>query len=213
MSLSPFAVQRAHEDITRHVPPLMMPRFAKCGVFALILILFATACAPSRPIRPVQPPSTTAARSTDFDAEQHSRLVRLRAALAEPMPDGLAIGLSVRVAFDDVADLDLFVTDPMQESVYFANSPTRSGGRLIEDRRCLDPAPRVETVHFPNPIRGRYRVGVDFHRRCEDTSASGAARNEGVYVVRVDEGERVLERSGMIVPGQFEVIVIEFDVD
>jgi hypothetical protein len=31
-------------------------------------------------------------------------------------------------------------------------------------------------------------------------------------MVRVEEGGRVLERRGMLTPGLFEVIVIEFDV-
>jgi uncharacterized protein YfaP (DUF2135 family) len=172
----------------------------------------ATACAPSPPIPPVRAPSTAEARSTNFNSHQTARLDRLRAELDEPAPADLSNGLLIRLAFDDVADLDLFVTDPLQESVYFANSPTRSGGRLVDDRRCSDPSPRVEAVHFPQPMAGRYRVGVDFHGRCEETSLSGEEKSEGLYVVRVEEGGRVLERIGMLTPGLFEVIVIEFDV-
>jgi uncharacterized protein YfaP (DUF2135 family) len=122
-------------------------------------------------------------------------------------------GLLVRLAFDEAADLDLFVTDPMQESVYFANSPTRSGGRLLADRRCQDPSPRVEMVYYDDPAPGRYRVGVDFHRRCQGTSLSSAEEKEGLYVVRVEEGARILVREGKVIPGQFEVIVIEFDLE
>jgi uncharacterized protein YfaP (DUF2135 family) len=178
----------------------------------LALVLFATACGPSRPIPPARASSTAEVDSTVFDDDQTDRLVRLEAALAEPAPADLSGGLLVRLAFDDVADLDLFVTDPLQESVYFANSPTRSGGRLVGDRRCNDASPRIETVHFPKPIAGRYRVGVDFPKRCDETSATGDAKKEGLYVVRVEEGGRVLERRGMLTPGLFEVIVIEFDV-
>lgn len=169
-------------------------------------------CGPSRPIPPVRVHSAAEARDTAFSTHQTLRLARLQAVLAEPAPTDLASGLLVRLAFDDVADLDLFVTDPLQESVYFANSPTRSGGRLVEDRRCNDPSPRVETVHFPAPIAGRYRVGVDFHGRCPETSVSGAGKREGLYAIRVEEGGRILERSGLLMPGRFELIVIEFDV-
>ena len=176
-------------------------------------MLVIAGCGPSRPIPPIPAQAAAAAGSTQFDADQRARLARLRAALAEAPPPDLSHGLLVRLAFDDAADLDLFVTDPMQESVYFANSPTRSGGRLVEDRRCDDPSPRVEAVHFSEPKAGRYRVGVDFHRRCEQTSLSGKEKTEGLYVVRVDEGPRVLERVGMLTPGRFEVIVIEFDVE
>lgn len=192
-------------------PPLR-PWSATRSLLALVLIWMTTGCAPSRPIPPLRPASRAEAGSTAFSADQTLRLTRLQAALAEPAPTDLSSGLLVRLAFDDVADLDLFVTDPLQEAVYFANSPTRSGGRLVEDRRCNDPSPRVETVHFPAPIAGRYRVGVDFHGRCQETSVSGAAKDEGLYVVRVEEGGRILERSGMLTPERFEVIVIEFDV-
>ncbi len=191
----------------------MLPRLVIRGLLALTLVFMVPACGPSRPISPVRAPSTAEARSTEFDADQNIRLTRLQAVLAEPAPADLSSGLLVRLAFDDAADLDLFVKDPMQESVYFANSPTRSGGRLVEDRRCDDPSPRVEAVHFPEPKAGRYRVGVDFHRRCEQTSLSGKEKTEGLYVVRVDEGARMLERVGMLTPGRFEVIVIEFDVE
>jgi hypothetical protein len=180
---------------------------------AIAIMAMTVACAPSQPISPVRMPTSDAATRSHFDADHRARLERLRAALAEPVSPALSRGLLVRLAFDDAADLDLFVTDPMQESVYFANSPTRSGGRLIDDRRCDDPSPRVEAVHYSSPTAGRYRVGVDFHRRCSKTSLSGEEEKEGLYVVRVDEGARVLERAGMVTPGHFEVIVIEFEVE
>lgn len=187
----------------------MLARLAACALVVLVL----AACGPSRPIPPVRRPTSDSVRSTDFDADQRARLARLHATLAEPVAPELSRGLLVRLAFDGAADLDLFVTDPMQESVYFGNSPTRSGGELIADRRCDDRPPRVEVVHFPEPVAGRYRVGVDFHRRCQETSPLGGAGNEGLYLVRVDEAARVLEREGMLTPGRFEVIVIEFDVE
>lgn len=181
------------------------------GLFAIVLAVVSAGCAPSRPIAPVRAPTPDSTIDREFDADQRARLDRLRAALAESRSSSASSGLVVRLAFDEAADLDLFVTDPMQESVYFANSPTRSGGTLIDDRRCNDPSPRIEVVHYAMPTPGRYRVGVDFHRRCQDTSLSGDEEKQGLYVVRVDDGARVLEREGKVVPGQFEVIVIEFD--
>lgn len=228
MSSHPFALRRVlqrvhhlvHHPARRHVRkgitwcfcPPTPTRHTVFSLLTLTAVFMATACGPSRPIAPVRAPSTTEAHSRGFDAEQTARLTRLQAVLAEPAPADVSSGLLVRLAFDDVADLDLFVTDPLQESAYFANTPTRSGGRLLDDRRCSDPSPRVEAIHFPRPIAGRYRVGVDFHGRCEETSVSGDAKDEGVYMVRVEEGGRVLERRGMLTPGLFEVIVIEFDV-
>ena len=155
---------------------------------------------------------TTTTRPT-FDAEQRARLDRLHAALADSPSPADATGLVVRLAFDEAADLDLFVTDPAQESVYFANSPTRSGGTLIDDRKCDNPSPRIEVVNYSDPRPGRYRVGVDFHRRCQQTGPSSEEAKQGIYVVRVNEGARVIVREGMVVPGQFEVIVLEFEVE
>jgi hypothetical protein len=136
----------AHKGITWCWRPPTPTRRSVFSLLALSILFVATACGPSRPIAPVRAPSTTEARSGDFDAEQTARLTRLQAVLAEPAPEDFSGGLLVRLAFDDVADLDLFVTDPLQESAYFANTPTRSGGRLLDDRRCSDPSPRVEVT-------------------------------------------------------------------
>jgi hypothetical protein len=72
----------------------------------------------------------------------------------------------VRLVFGAAADLDLYVTGPSQESVYFGNPTSRDGGELLADRRCDAPAPRVETIAFARAAPGRYRVGVDFMIRC-----------------------------------------------
>ncbi|MDP6980726.1 MAG: hypothetical protein QF570_19350 [Myxococcota bacterium] len=169
-------------------------------------------CAASQPIAPVRAPTTDEAMDPVFDEDQRERLDRIREALTGPPSPALPGGLVVRLGFDGAADLDLFVTDPTQESVYFANTPTRSGGTLVDDRRCDDASPRVEAVHFPDPMAGRYRVGVDFHKICGESALSTDERKQGLYIVRVDTGAHVLTRTGMVTPGHFEVIVIEFEV-
>jgi hypothetical protein len=183
-----------------------------CGI---VLALAMAACRSPQPVPPTRIAAPAATLDSAFDAGQRARLDRLREAFADPVASEFASGLLVRLAFEDVADLDLFVTDPALESVYFAYTPARSGGVLVDDRACGDPAPRVEIVHFADPLPGRYRVGVDFHRRCEakpsSTRTAGVA-GEGLYRVRVDEGGRVLEREGLLTPGLFEVIVLEFEV-
>lgn len=206
--------ERHPKGITGEIGPLFSARTttSKLLAFALVVTMSASACAPSRPIAPERPPTSALATHRVFDADQRERLERLHAVLAKPIDPDLASGVLVRLAFDTGADLDLFVTDPQQESVYFANSPIRSGGSLLSDRRCDDPAPRIEIVHFPNPMTGRYRVGVDFHRRCDDARLLGADGSEGLYVVRVDHGGQVTKREGMVTLGHFEVIVVEFDV-
>ncbi len=112
----------------------------------------------------------------------------------------------VRLAFGAGADLDLYVTDPLTESLYFANTPIRSGGELDADQTCDDPAPRIERASFAPAPPGRYRVGVDFMSRCE----RGAAVVPFALEVRAG-GLRRVER-GLIEFGHFQPRVLEFDV-
>lgn len=126
----------------------------------------------------------------------------LRAAALEA-PSG---ALVVQLAFDASADLDLYVTDPLQETVYFANTPSRSGGFLDRDRTCNDAAPRVETIVFERPPPGRYRIGVEHPQPCGAGSAAP-------FAVRARYGEQRFEQSGVLPPRRFEAIVLELEID
>jgi len=111
----------------------------------------------------------------------------------------------VQLAFGDAADLDLYVTGPGGETVYFANTPA-AGGALDADRRCGDPAPRIEAVTFAAPPAGRYRVGIDFPERCD--AGAGEASWRLVF-----EGPGVREeRTGCAHFGRFESSVLELGV-
>jgi len=112
----------------------------------------------------------------------------------------------VELHFGVDGDLDLFVTNPMHEEVYFANSPSRLGGVFEGDRRCGDPAPRVERVRFAPAPAGRYRVSVDFPIRCRE------GVDEVPYRVVVDAKGLRREVEGRARFGRLEHIVIEFDV-
>jgi hypothetical protein len=111
----------------------------------------------------------------------------------------------VRLEFGAGADLDLFVTDPMHEEVYFANSPSRLGGVFDADRRCDDPAPRIETVRFSPAPAGRYRVSVDFPIRCQPGIEAVPYR----VVVEANGEERPVEGTAHF--GSLEHTVIEFE--
>jgi len=122
---------------------------------------------------------------------------------AAPVDGALHVALSWAVP----VDLDLYVTEPGGETLYFANNPTRTGARLEQDARCgaLGGAP-VERMRFPVAAPGRYRVGVDFIDTC------GAARGAVPFRIAVDQGTVRAEAEGTAVPNQFKVIVLEFDV-
>ncbi|MCP4003757.1 MAG: hypothetical protein GY725_06135 [bacterium] len=115
-------------------------------------------------------------------------------------------GLLVRLAFGPQADLDLFVTAPDQETVYFANSPTRLGGTLARDVRCGETPPAIERVLFPGVQPGRYRVGIDFPRRCDAGDAAVP------YALHIEHDGGAREAQGLIRPGEFLTIVLEEDV-
>ena len=127
--------------------------------------------------------------------------------LAAP-PERAAPGaLVVRLAFGADADLDLYVTDAGHETVYFGNSPSTTGGELLADVRCEAPAPRVETIVFEHRRRGSVRVGVDAPEGCRESVRAVP------FVVELRAGEQRIERRGIALPGRFEVIVLEAEVD
>jgi len=104
-------------------------------------------------------------------------------------------------------DLDLYVTGPSAEAVYFGNDASRDGGRLVADRRCDSPAPRAETIEFASAPPGRYRIGVDFMIRC----ARGVDRAR--YELLVEQpGQPPVRQRGEATFGRFAPRVIELEV-
>ena len=107
-------------------------------------------------------------------------------------------------------DLDLYVTGPSWETVYFGNTPSKSGGKLERDARCVDmsgdeDSPQVEFSTFTQPVAGRYRVGVDYLEACK-----GAAETPVPYRLTVEyDGERH-EQVGLARHHEFAPIVLEF---
>jgi hypothetical protein len=101
-------------------------------------------------------------------------------------------GLVVTLAWSAPVDLDLYVTDPGLETVYFANPRARSGGILERDARCADgaAASREERVRWTAPPPGRYRIGVDYIEPC------GRAARDVPYRLVVDANGRRVERTG-----------------
>jgi uncharacterized protein YfaP (DUF2135 family) len=117
-----------------------------------------------------------------------------------------AAGIVVRLAFGEEADLDLYVTDPLLDTVYFARHETRTGGRISADVRCDTPGPRVEEVRFEVPWAGRYRVGVDHPKRCD------GARAPAAYAVTAQVDGKTYRASGSVALEQFQIVVLEFEL-
>jgi hypothetical protein len=131
---------------------------------------------------------------------------QLEAALAATPPPA-AGALRVQLAFGAEADLDLYVTDPLAETIYFANERAAGGGRLVADARCDSKSPRIEQIVFAAPQPGRYRVGVDYmvyRAQC------GAQPEVVAYVLAIDDAtgrrlERGLARKGIFDPQRLEL--------
>jgi hypothetical protein len=107
-------------------------------------------------------------------------------------------------------DLDLYLTDPTWETVYFANNPSRTGARLLRDARCGDVAASdpvfVELAAMTDPLPGRYRIGVDFIDACKAPHDPVSFR-----VVADYDGVR-RETVGTIRLEEFQPIVVEFEL-
>lgn len=137
-----------------------------------------------------------------------ARSAELAGELKEQRPPA-SEGVVVRLKFDDTVDLDLYVTDPLLETVYFARHESRTGGVIAADVRCDTPGPRVEEIRFVQPWPGRYRVGVDFPGRCDGSASPAPAP----YAVSVSANGVVHETHGLVNLKYFEVVVLEFEVN
>jgi len=121
-------------------------------------------------------------------------------------PTHVESALVVRLAFGAGADLDLFVSDPQNETVYFANTRTRAGGRLAADVRCETPPPRIETIRFEHPLPGRYRVGIDYPAGCDGEA------EPAVYVVEWHFAGHRRQVQGLALPFVFSAVAAEFEL-
>jgi len=124
-----------------------------------------------------------------------------------PLPSDGA--LHVILSWSAPVDLDLYLTDPAGESLYFGNNPTRAGARLTHDARCADLAHSggaVEHAVVVAPPPGRYRVGVDYLDDC------GSGIDVVPFSLAVGRGADRRDGSGDAHRRLFNVVVLEFQV-
>ena len=134
--------------------------------------------------------------------------------------------LTIQLTFGTDADLDLYVTDPLLETVYFARHSGRSGGRISKDVSCDEPQPapsskhqelnevglqsqslyRIEEVYFETPLPGLYRIGIDYPVKCQNGGEQAA------YAVSIRHGGEVTQKSGTVSFERFDVVVMEFEI-
>jgi hypothetical protein len=170
--------------------------------FGLLLVLVLAACGDPEAIQRQQ------------TAAIEARGVTLEAALrkfnAQPREDDS--GLLIQLAFGAEADLDLYVTDPLLETVYFANKKGKSGGEISADHRCDSQALRVEEVRFEAPLSGAYRIGVDYPRRCDGARTMEFEQRAAYALSVLHNGER-RNITGAVGYQFFEVAAFDFTID
>ncbi len=104
--------------------------------------------------------------------------------------------LTVEIIWQTPVDLDLFLTDPEGETIYFANRKAKSGMTMGRETSCKDitgvKPPYTETAKIPVALSGRYRVSVDFIKDC------GTSTLETPFLVRLTDknGKQELGRAG-----------------
>src|SRR5205823_5703617 len=123
-------------------------------------------------------------------------------------PEPPRSGVTVTLRWTAPVDLDLYVTDPELETLYFANPRTVSGGVLERDSRCAEqqPGEHAERARWTKPPPGRYRVGVDFLETCSGRTA------EVPYALTVEVDGRRQEIAPRARRGERQPLVLEFTV-
>jgi uncharacterized protein YfaP (DUF2135 family) len=122
--------------------------------------------------------------------------------------DGCGYGsgaIQVTVGWDTGADIDLYVTDPSGQTLFYNEEHRRSasGGHFDHDARgdcrAEQPSPRVENVYWPEPApTGSYKLELHYFGPCGDHSQThvtisvvALGRPLGLYRYQLKPEERV----------------------
>jgi hypothetical protein len=120
---------------------------------------------------------------------------------AAPTPSVGVGSLNFRLEWSAVADLDLWVTDPCGNRIYFGNmrdTCQESIGRLDLDNRCSNfVLGRPENIYWStSPPRGAYKVEVDYFSDC------GEGTGGVYYTLRWTMRGASQSKSGTIQPNE-----------
>ena len=103
--------------------------------------------------------------------------------------------VQVTLIWNTTDDLDLWVTDPSGESIYYQHEYSASGGELDVDANvgCGTTQP-VENIYWPTggAPQGQYLVEVQFYNQCGEVSPTD-------YQVKLLVDGEVSEFSGRII--------------
>ncbi|HSP05666.1 MAG TPA: hypothetical protein VLR94_00740, partial [Acidobacteriota bacterium] len=106
--------------------------------------------------------------------------------------------LTFTLTWNGSADLDLHVTDPFGETIYYFHPSSASGGSLLNDRECGDTTDQPEVISYPSgqAASGKYQVSIHYFRAC------GASRDASwSLMIDSDKGSQSLQ--GVAHPGDY----------
>ncbi len=100
-------------------------------------------------------------------------------ALAEASAQQAELGdgkIQIVLQWDNSDDMDLWLTEPNGNQIFFGKPTSPTGGKLDRDaqRNCQFTPGSVENIHYPygkQPLFGIYTVQVKLYRDCEPTIA------------------------------------------
>lgn len=106
--------------------------------------------------------------------------------------------MDITLSWSGAADLDLHVTDPYAETIYYFHPTSESGGSLQQDGECAGSGDHQETVSYPSGMAasGMYQISIHYFRAC------GSA-NDVTWNVKVDSDKGTQNYSGNIHPGDY----------
>lgn len=100
----------------------------------------------------------------------------------------------IEISWREPIDLDLFLTGPKGETIYFANRLSKNGMRMRTETGCTEmkgkEPPFIEQAVIPSQIKGKFRVSVDFINSCNHNILSSD------YLIRLlDANSREIGRN------------------
>ena len=113
--------------------------------------------------------------------------------------------IQVTAAWQTASDIDLHVTDPMNEEVYYGHRQSASGGVLDHDANaaCSSAPPTAENVYWasPTPPRGTYRARVVSYEQCgSPNTPTTLSISVGGRVIGVYQFNFTYDRQEFVVP-------------
>lgn len=105
--------------------------------------------------------------------------------------------LSVTLSWNGSADLDLHLTDPFGETIYYFHPTSASGGALQQDRECAS-QDQTEMITYPSgqAVSGTYSISIHYFRACKEP-------RDVSWKVTVNSDKGTQNYSGVIHPGDY----------